>query len=159
MESNLNTHPPRESLPVSLTPLVSHDGYLALTYLNDAGTTVTHRSYTRRGRQLHERDVEYQFNFVTERWETLQTVTRSYTLAPDRRTLEGDGSGWDGAGHPWREWFKARHGARLKLRYPHDDIEAKLPTEVCEGMEIIGRDGEPNTRPVSKSDLESGVRG
>jgi len=78
------------------------------------------------GETAHETDEEWAYNFRKGPWECVRDFTREYDLVTDQETLVGDNSGWDGAGRPWKEWFRQRHFERLRLRYRHDTIPDKL---------------------------------
>jgi hypothetical protein len=114
--------PSTETLPFEVAGVEEGEDILELTYRNEIGNSVTRRTYRRAGDSVHETDEEWMFNYRTGEWERVHQFTREYELDDDGDTLVGDGSGWDGAGRSWRDWFKARHFKRLEIRYQHDTI-------------------------------------
>jgi hypothetical protein len=118
----MTDQPSTESLPFDVNGVEEGDGTLELTYRNEIGNSVTRRTYQHAGDTVHETDGEWMFNYRTGEWERVHQFTREYELADDSETLVGDGSGWDGAGQAWKEWFKQRHFTRLEIRYQHDTI-------------------------------------
>lgn len=122
----MSGEPPTSSLPFEISGIKEEDDSLVLTYRNEMGNSVTRRSYQHAGDTVRETDEERMFNYRTGEWERVHQFTHEYKLADDGTTLVGDGSGWNGAGRPWKEWFKHRHFTRLGIRYPHDTVpEAK----------------------------------
>jgi len=118
----MTDEPPTDSLPFEITGVEEDDNELVLSYRNEIGNSVTRRKYRHDGESVHETDEEWMFNYRTGEWERVHQFTREYDVADDGETLVGDGSGWDGAGRVWTEWFKARHFDRLGIRYQHDEI-------------------------------------
>lgn len=118
----MSEKPSVDDLPFEIDGVDEDADSLELTYRNETGNSVARRQYHRAGDTVHETDAEWMFNFRKDCWERVRHFTREYDLADDHETLVGDGSGWDGAGRSWKEWFKQRHRTRLQLRYRHDTI-------------------------------------
>lgn len=128
----MTEQPSTDSLPFEVAGVEEDEGSLALTYRNEIGNSVTRRTYRHAGDSVHETDEEWMFNFQTGEWERVHQFTCEYDLADDETTLVGDGSGWDGAGKAWKQWFKHRHVERLGIRYRHDtipELEAETATQ------------------------------
>lgn len=128
----MTEQPPTDSLPFEVTGVEEDGESLDLTYRNEIGNSVTRRTYRHAGDSVYESDEEWMFNFKTGEWERVHQFTREYDLADDETTLVGDGSGWDGTGKAWKEWFKHRHVNRLGIRYRHDtvpELESEAATQ------------------------------
>lgn len=143
----MSEKPPIDSLPFDVTGVDENGDTLELTYRNELGNSVTRRTYRRAGTSIHERDSEWMYNYQREQWEQTHEFTREYDLAEDEATLVGDGSGWDGAGRQWKEWFTERHFERLTIRYQDSVLESsdsapQQPAGVRSGIaQRRGRDG------------------
>lgn len=122
----MSEKPSIDGLPFEIDGVEEGADSLELTYRNETGNRVTRRRYRHAGETVHETDEEWAYNFRKGAWECVRDFTREYDLATDQETLVGDNSGWDGAGRPWKEWFRQRHFERLRLRYRHDTIPDKL---------------------------------
>jgi len=108
---------------------------LILTYEAENHNCVIRRTYEREGHDLHFRDEEYQYNFMSEEWERTQTHTYTYNVDNSGTRLVGDGSGWDGDGEKWVDHFIKRHYHHLNLRL-NEQIPTPDKDALPDGVEI-----------------------
>ena len=90
---------------------------LILTYEAENHNCVIRRTYEREGHDLHFRDEEYLYNFTSEEWDRVRNHTHTYEVDKSGTRLVGDGSGWDGDGEKWVNYFIQQHYHRLDLRF------------------------------------------
>jgi hypothetical protein len=89
-------------------------------YESNAGTVRVIRKFRLLSDNVLEMvDVEKMYNYQTEEFEEVHSFTHRYEVTDDG-LLVGDGSGWDGSGRLWWEYFEERHEKRLRLRFPSD---------------------------------------
>jgi hypothetical protein len=111
----------------SITPPIEVNGIeqptkdeLILTYDSEEHNVVIRRTYERSETTLHSSDEEFQFDFTRGEWNQIHEHTHKYDLNAAGTRLVGDGSGWDGDGKKWVEYFVEQHFHRLDLRLTED---------------------------------------